>query len=121
MRLALSWTRAEKPWKAIEPGVRPGLKPATVRPAMVVEPLNVAGPDTTRDASVEVVAERDPLMVASPELMRLPTVTGPVAEMGPETLRLPLIVVLPEAKVPAESVPKPASEVPVKFWLGAAG
>ena len=100
--MALSCTRPDAAWKAIEP-------------AMVVEPLNVAGPLTVRADKVEVAAEKAPPIVALPELVRL------LAETGPETLRVPSIVVLPEANVPADRLPKPASEVPVKFWLGTAG
>src|ERR1035438_838899 len=91
---------------AMEPWVRPGFRPRTVRPAIVVEPLNVAGPLTVSVDNVEVAAEKAPAIVASPELVRL------LAETGPETLRLPLIVVLPEANVPAERLPKPEHSPP---------
>ena len=79
----------------------------TVRPAIVVEPLNVADPLTVSADKVEVAAEKAPAIVASPELVRL------LAEAGPETLRLPLIVVLPEANVPADRLVKPARLPPV--------
>src|ERR1039458_8201620 len=86
----------------MEPWVRPGFRPMTVRPAIVVEPLNVADPLTVSVDKVEVAAEKAPAIVAPPELVRL------LAETGPETLRLPLIVVLPEVNVPADRLVKPA-------------
>src|ERR1022692_3952923 len=103
---------------AMEPWVRPGFRPMTVRPAIVVEPLNVAGPLTVSVDKVEVAAERVPAIAAPPELVRLLAETGPVtvrdcAEARPETLRLPLIVVLPEANVPADRLLKPARLPPV--------
>ena len=54
-----------------------GLKPVTVSPAMVVEPVKVAGPETVKVENVEVAAEKVPATLSDfkidpPSLLAVP-------------------------------------------------
>ena len=99
----------------MEPGVRPGFKPVTVRPAIVVEPVKVAGPETVRFASVVLAADSAPVIEALPE-----TVIGPL-ESWPLNTPVPAERELPTERLLAESWEKPATDAPEKFWLGRDG
>src|ERR1035437_5599226 len=105
--LALSWATPEAPWKAREPNVSPGLKPVTVSPAMVVEPVKVAGPETVKVENVEVAAEKVPATLALPEKVALPN------EELPCTVKLPVRFSVLAVKFCPDRLVKPARLPPV--------
>ena len=76
--MELSWESPVAPGKATEPKVRLGLKPVTLSPAIVVEPVRLTGPDTVKDEIVDVPAVKVPLTLALPAIEVLPeTVSAP--------------------------------------------
>ena len=84
-----------------------GLKPVTVSPAMVVEPVKVAGPETVKVENVEVAAEKVPATLALPEKVALPN------EELPCTVKLPVTFSVLAVKFCPDRLVKPARLPPV--------
>ena len=87
--------------------MKPGLKPVTVSPAMVVEPVKLTGPETVRDEIVEVPAVKVP-----------PTLALPAIEALPETVNAPWMFAVCVVRLPEDKLVKPAIEPPVKSVAG---